>query len=99
MTGLAGMSIPDPPDTASHDRRELISDRWLMGLFVIAVAIFAVSIAAALVLAVPHIHRPSAVLRRAQDVHASRRIEFPPARRARGPYVTITSPSSPTTSA
>ena len=93
------MSIPDPPESASHDRRELISDRWLMGLFVIAVAIFAVSIAAALILAVPHLHRPSAVFRRAQDAHSSRRLEFSPVRRAHGPYITIVSPSSPTTSA
>jgi hypothetical protein len=93
------MSIPDTPEGAAGDRREVVSDRWLMGLFVIAVAIFAVSVAAALILAVPHLHRPSAAFRRAQEMHSSRRIDFSPVRRMRGPYVTIVSPSSPTTSA
>ena len=48
---------------AHPGRRALVSDRWQLRLFVLAMAIFAVSVAAALGFAHTRAHRPSAVER------------------------------------
>ena len=53
----------DPIEVAMADRPALVSDRWLIRLFVIAMVVFAVSMAAAIMVAGTRGHRPSAVER------------------------------------
>jgi hypothetical protein len=70
-----------------------------MTLLLLAMVLFAASIAIALAFTNARVHRPYAALQGWRDAGIERGSETAPSRRVRVCYATIMSPSSPTTSA
>jgi hypothetical protein len=103
------MRAADPSETFASGRRAFLSERGQTRLLLLAVVLFAVSIALALAFSDARVHRsPVANQRWANQRWANQRWHEAQigsignavaAHRARGAHVTIMSPSSPTTSA
>jgi hypothetical protein len=87
------MSATCLPAAARPGRREYLSERGQIGLLLVAVVVFAISVAVALSFASTRAHRSAAY----QGWHDTRTEHAREA--ASGAQVTIASPSSPTTSA
>jgi hypothetical protein len=61
-----------PPEVPPPARKEFLSDRWLLRLFVLAELAFAASVAAALLTADTHVHRPFGLFLPAQSARGER---------------------------
>jgi hypothetical protein len=93
------MSAISLPAAARAGRREYLSERGQMGLLLVAVVVFAMSVAAALAFASTRAHRSAAAYQGWHDTRAVHALKTAPLEITPGAQVTIASPSSPTTSA
>lgn len=92
------MSAVYPSASFGSGHREFLSERGQVGLL-LAVVLFAVSIALALGFSDARVHRSPVTIERWHEVLVGCTGEAIPADRARGSHATIMSPSRPTTSA
>ncbi|MGA8195807.1 MAG: hypothetical protein WB902_20825 [Acetobacteraceae bacterium] len=93
------MSAAYPSASFGSGHREFLSERGQVGLLLLAVVLFAVSIALALGFSDARVHRSPVTIERWHEVLVGCTGEAIPADRARGSHATIMSPSRPTTSA